>query len=322
MTHVEPEDILRRALHAAAESVEPAAEGLTHIRARLSAPRPLAIAWLIGIWEIVSQFVMLRLEAVLDWLGSSLRTAPRTVDGLLYPVTERLRPVTERLRPVTERLQPLTDRLRPALAWLIAAVAWLGRMIRPAQAGSEERRPRYPWVRPAIAMAAVVLVAVVGGFALSGRLNQISQAASSVFSSGSQTANSGGGGTHNSGVTGNGTHLPPSPGPSGRSGATPSPTPSCRPTAKAKAHPTVSPTPTQAPTVAPTTTSPTTSPTTSSPSPTAPATTPPTTSGPDQGNSSDATQSAQDNAVVVIGARSGSDAAASPTPTPACTAGG
>src|SRR6516164_7951807 len=183
MTHVEPEDILRRALHAAAESVEPAAEGLTQIRARLSAPRPLALAWLIAAWETVSQFVMLWLEAVLDWLGSSLRTAPRTMDGLLYPVTERL-------RPVTERLQPLAERLRPALAWLIAAMAWLGRMIRPAQAGSEERRPRYAWVRPAVAMAAVVLVAVVGGFALSGRLNQISQAASSVFSSGGQTAKS------------------------------------------------------------------------------------------------------------------------------------
>ena len=99
MTHVEPEDILRRALHAAAESVEPATEGLTQIRARLSAPRPLAVAWLIAAWEIVSQFVMLRLEAALDWLGSSLRTAPRTVDGLLYPAAERLQPLARAAAP-------------------------------------------------------------------------------------------------------------------------------------------------------------------------------------------------------------------------------
>jgi len=291
MTHVEPEDILRRALHAAAESVEPAAEGLTQIRARLSAPRPLALAWLIAAWETVSQFVMLWLEAVLDWLGSSLRTAPRTMDGLLYPVTERL-------RPVTERLQPLAERLRPALAWLIAAMAWLGRMIRPAQAGSEERRPRYAWVRPAVAMAAVVLVAVVGGFALSGRLNQISQAASSVFSSGGQTAKSNGGGTHTSGVNGGGTPIPTSPGPSGRNGGSPTPTSSCTPTAKPTSHPTVSP---------------------SSPVPT----TPPATSGPNQSISSASIQTAQDSAVVVVGALSGSGAAASPSPSPSsCTSGG
>ena len=301
MTHVEPEDILRRALHAAAESVEPAAEGLTQIRARLSAPRPLALAWLIAAWETVSQFVMLWLEAVLDWLGSSLRTAPRTMDGLLYPVTERL-------RPVTERLQPLAERLRPALAWLIAAMAWLGRMIRPAQAGSEERRPRYPWVRPAIAMAAVVLVAVVGGFALSGRLNQISQAASSVFSSGGQTAKSNGGGTHTSGVNGGGTPIPTSPGPSGRNGGSPTPTSSCTPTAKPTSHPTVSPS----------------SPVPTTPPPTTPPpTTPPATSGPNQSISSASIQTAQDSAVVVVGALSGSGAAASPSPSPSsCTSGG
>src|SRR5215467_789744 len=113
MRHLEPEDILRRALHAAAESVEPATEGLTQIRARLSTPRPLAVAWLLAAWETASQFVMLRLEAALDWLGNSLHTALRTADGLLYPAAERLRPLTERLRPLTERLRPLTERLRP-----------------------------------------------------------------------------------------------------------------------------------------------------------------------------------------------------------------
>jgi hypothetical protein len=312
MRHLEPEDILRQALRAAAQSVEPAPEGLTQIRARLSTPHPLAVAWLLDGWETASQFVTLRLEAALDWLANSLHTALRTVDGLLYPLTERL--------------QPVTERLRPALAWLIAAVAWLGRMIRPTQAGSEERRPRYAWVRPAIAMAAVVLVAVVGGFALSGRLNVISQSGLNVFSSGGQTANSNGGGTHNSGVTGNGTHPQPSPGPSGRNGASPSPTSSCKPKAKPKAHPSPTPTtPTQTPTrsVSPTTAPPTTAPPTTAPPTTAPPTTPPPTSGPEQGTSpAPATQSAQVSAVIIIGARSGSAAAANSTPSPTCSSGG
>ena len=313
MRHLEPEDILRRALHAAAESVEPAPEGLTQIRARLSTPRPVAVAWLLAGWETASQFVMLRLESALDWLANSLHTAMRTADGLLYPVAERL-------RPVTERLQPLAERLRPALAWLIAGVAWLGRMIRPAQAGSEERRSRYAWMRPAIAMAAVVLVAVVGGFALSGLPNVISQSGLNVFSSGGQTTKGNGGGPHNSGVNGNGTHLQPSSGPSGKNGASPTPTASCRP--KAKPKPKLSPTvsPSLQPTVQPTSPSPT-SPSPTSPSPTSPApSSPPTTSGPEQ--SSSATQSAQVSALVIIGARSGSAAAASPTPSPTCSSGG
>ena len=287
MTHVEPEDILRRALHVAAESVEPATEGLTQIRARLSAPRPLAIAWLTAVWETVSQFVMLRTEAALDWLRSSLRTAPRTVDGLLYPATERL--------------QPLAERLRPARTWLAAAVAWLGRMIRPAQAGSEERRPRYPWVRPIAAMAAVVLVAVVGGFALSGRINEISQAASSVFSSG-QTTNGKSSGTHNSGVngSGSGSRLQPSSGPSGRNGASPSPSATCKPKAKAKPKSTPTATPPSQPTTSP--------PSSSPPSTSPPSSSPPPSSGPDTSS----TQAAQDSAVVIIG----SAAAASPSPSP------
>ena len=305
MRHLEPEDVLRQALSAAAESLEPAPEGLTQIRARLSTPRPLAAAWLLAGWETASQFVMLRLEAALDWLASSLHTALRTADGLLYPAAERLRPVTERLRP--------------ALSWLIAAVAWLGRMIRPVQAGSEERRSRYAWVRPAITMAAVVLVAVVGGFALSGQLNVISQSGLNVFSSGGQTTKGNGGGTQHSGVNGNGTHLPPSSGPSGKNGASPTPTASCKPKAKPAAHPTPTPTPTVKPTQS---VSPSPSPTTPSPSPTtpSPSTSPPTTSGPEQSTS--ATQSAQVSALVIIGAQADSAAAASPTPSPTCSSGG
>jgi hypothetical protein len=310
MRHLEPEDILRQALRAAAEAVEPAPEGLTQIRARLSTPRPLAFAWLLSGWETASQFVMLRLEAMLDWLANSLHTALRTADGLLYPAAERMR--------------PLTERLRPALPWLIAAVAWVRRVIQPAQAG-EERRVRYAWVRPAIAMAAVVLVAVVGGFALSGRLNQISQAASSVFSSG-QTTTGKGGGTHNTKVNGGAPRPQPASGPSGKNGASPAPAHSCRPAAKAKPKPSPTVTPsTSSPTIQPTTPTPT-SPSPSSPTPTTPApTTPPPTSGPEQSpstSSASATQSAQLSALVIIGARSGSAAATSPTPSPTCSSGG
>jgi len=243
MTHLEPEDILRRALREAAGSVEPAADGLTQIRARLSPPRPLLVAWLVAAWETVSQFVMLRLEPALAEIGPRLSTALRAADTRLEPVT----------------------------GWLAAAVAWLRRTIKPPS-GSDERPSRYGWVRPVVALAVVVLIAVVGGLAMSGLPSQIARDGLNVFSG--QTHGSGGGGHSSGGVTGGGKHYQPTSGTSGTSGTSPtSPaTSSGSPKAKAKSTPTPTPTPT------PTTPSPSTSP---SPSP---STTPPPSPTPSPGD--------------------------------------
>jgi hypothetical protein len=300
MRHLEPEDILRQALHQAAESVEPATDGLSRIRSRLATPRPLVIAWIVACWETVSQFVMLRLEPVLAALAGRLSTGLRTAE--------------QRLQPAAERLQPVTDRLRPAFGWLLAAAAWLRRVIKPH--GSDERPSRYAWVRPAIAMAAVVLVAVAGGFALSGLPHQISQAAQSVFSTG-QTHGSGGG-TRAPGTSGGGHQLGTAPGgATTRGGASPTPSPSCSPTAKRKPKP--SPTPTPSP--SPTTPSP--SPTTPSPSPSTQPTPTPSPSGSgdsspspstDQGpQSASAAGSAQLSAAVFL-----TSVQSSPSPSPSC----
>jgi hypothetical protein len=246
MTHLEPEDILRRALREAAGSVEPAADGLTQIRARLSPPRPLLVAWLVAAWETVSQFVMLRLEPALAEIGPRLSTALRAADTRLEPVT----------------------------GWLVAAVVWLRRTIKP-QSGSDERPSRYGWVRPVAALAVVVLIAVVGGLALSGLPSQIARDGLNVFSG--QTHGSGGGGHSSGGVTGGGKHYQPTSGTSSTSGTAPtSPaTSSSSPKSKAKSTPTPTPSSTSpSPTTSPTTSSPTPSPTTSSP------TTPPPSAGP------------------------------------------
>jgi hypothetical protein len=307
MTHLEPEDILRRALHQAADSVEPATDGLSQIRARLATPRPLLIAWLVAAWETASQFVMLRLEpalaALAEWLSTGLRTAER-----------HLQPVTDRLRPAGQRLGPVTG-------WLVAAVAWLRRVIKP-QTGPEGRPSRYAWVRPVAAMAAVVLVAVAGGFALSGLPHQISQAAQSVFSS---SQPHGSGGAHTPGTSGGGQHLRSSPGASSRSATSPSPSPSCSSKPKPKSTTTPKPTPTTQPT--PTTTPTTPAPTTPAPTTTPPATptpsptdtgsnpTPSTNQGAQGTQSAPATQSAQVSAAVfLVGVDSGSN----PSPSPSC----
>ena len=41
------EEVLRRVLHTAADSIEPGADGLARIRSRVTSPRPASVAWLL-----------------------------------------------------------------------------------------------------------------------------------------------------------------------------------------------------------------------------------------------------------------------------------
>src|SRR5262245_8767711 len=101
MTHSEQEEVLRRALHAVADTIEPAADGLERIRERLSKPRPLAVAWLMAGWTGLAQPLLLRMEPVraelVGRMSEPLGTWPR-------PAIERLRPAIERLLTTIERL--------------------------------------------------------------------------------------------------------------------------------------------------------------------------------------------------------------------------
>ena len=72
MTHPDQEEILRRALHAVADAIEPAADGLERIRGRLSKPRPLAVAWLMAGWTGVAQPALLRMEPVVAEVAGRL----------------------------------------------------------------------------------------------------------------------------------------------------------------------------------------------------------------------------------------------------------
>ncbi len=86
MSTLEPdyEAILRRSLHAAAESVEPAGDGLQQIRARLRKPRPFVLAWLLADSELARP-VFSGLESAADWYLQVLRRSGQA----LRPVAER-----------------------------------------------------------------------------------------------------------------------------------------------------------------------------------------------------------------------------------------
>jgi type II secretory pathway pseudopilin PulG len=280
MTSLDLEEILRRELHAAAESIEPAADGLNQIRARLSAPRPLAIAWLMVGWTSVGQPTLLRLDQVLVAFGDWLRAVAR---------------------PVTEPLQPLADRLAPAIQPALRKA----RALFGPRTETGGHSSRYAWLRPALVMAAVVAIAVAGGFALTGLPRQIQQAAQSMLSNPAHTTKNGQG----SNVTGNGKPMPTP----GAVSPTPKPSATCSPSRKHKATPSPSSTPSPTPTPTPTPTvgsSPTPSPP-DSPSPT------PSASGDDPTTSSPASgQSASETSDVSLN----SAATDKPTPDPSCTA--
>ena len=84
------DEILRRALHAAAGSVQPADDGLDRIQARLTTPRPLLVAWVIAAWAAVARRTAGALASVSTW-RQSVPGAARG-PGHARPSPWRLRP--------------------------------------------------------------------------------------------------------------------------------------------------------------------------------------------------------------------------------------
>src|SRR5215469_2972261 len=157
MTHSEQEEILRRALHAVADAIEPAADGLERIRERLSRPRPLAVAWLMAGWTGLAQPVLLRMEAV-----------PAELTGRMSG--------------------RLGTWLRPAIEWLLAAI----RLLRPRSGMSRQEK-----LRSGLAFAAAALIGTVGGLALStGLPEHVIQEASSFLSPRQAPSTAGAGHNH------------------------------------------------------------------------------------------------------------------------------
>ena len=235
MTHSEQEEILRRALHAVADTIEPAADGLERIRERLTRPRPLAVAWAIAAWTSLVQALQLRLEPAAHGKAGRLGSW---------------------LRLVIRSLETVGERLRPAVEATLAAA----RALRPGSGMS-----RHEKLRSALAFGAAAVIGAAGGFALSAGLPQ--QVISAALStSPNSTHHSTGGGNNPGGSNGTGQNLPTGSGtaPGGTHKASPSATASCKP-----------PTPGASVSQIPPITSPSTKPSSTGPSTTPPSSTPP-----------------------------------------------
>src|SRR4249920_3585790 len=68
------EELLRRALHSAADSVEPSEDGLERIRARLTSPHPLPVAWVMAAYPEAARRALGGLHSVAAWLQTVFGT--------------------------------------------------------------------------------------------------------------------------------------------------------------------------------------------------------------------------------------------------------
>jgi hypothetical protein len=131
------EDALRRALTAAAESIEPAGDGLQRIRHRLDSPRRRSI-----------------LSGCTEWL--ELRGTRFLIR--LEPVTEAGRTALGRSGPLAALLSFLRGLLSPRAARRAGrAGGHRGTAGSPGRLG-----PAGPWLKPVFAVSAAVAIVVVG----------------------------------------------------------------------------------------------------------------------------------------------------------------
>jgi hypothetical protein len=275
------EDVLRRALHAAADGIEPAGDGLERIRARLTAPRPLPVVWLVTGYAAAASTVLSWLQVLTD--RARITSGPAARPGMAAPAQA----------PGSSRSQ---RQIR------LAMPAWLRSGGAPGPGG-------HSWLRPAIAagVAACVLAAgamvMVGGVRDPGGFLSVltgdsghaggsslaGQSSGKIGTGGGSGGSPGGGGPVRPGQPGYASGACPplvarppvggaSPGPSVSTSPSATPTPAASSTPSTSASP--SPTPTTSGSPSPTPT-PTPTPTTSaSPSPSA-------TTSPASGTTSD-----------------------------------
>jgi hypothetical protein len=251
------DEILSRALRVAADSIEPAGDGLERIRARLTTPRPLPVAWLMASYTDVALPALIWLRSVLDSLVAWLRAEPSGSSG--HSVSgHSVSGHSVSGHSVSGHSVSGHSASGHSASGHIASghrgldprgfVGRISQALIPLAPGSLARR--YGWLRP-VAIAAAVIVAVAGGYGLT-------QLRSTMLNTGEQILPLIPGSSHTHGGSSDshgfnpitGSSGGPSTGP-GHRHAQPSSSASCAP---GPLGPTPQPSATPSPTVGPTTT--------------------------------------------------------------------
>ena len=162
------EDALRRALTAAAESIEPAGDGLQRIRRRLDSRRsPRSV-----------------LSGCAEWLE---------LHGTRFLV--RLEPVTEAGRAALRRTGPLVALVSFVRGLLSPQAARRAGGHRGAAGSPGRLGPAGPWLKPVLAVSAAVAIVVVGVVILNHETGTLIRPSNSVTKPSNQGSPLGGGGT-------------------------------------------------------------------------------------------------------------------------------
>ncbi|HEY1321398.1 MAG TPA: hypothetical protein VGF32_14175 [Streptosporangiaceae bacterium] len=308
------DDALRRAFQAMADPIEPVGDGLVRIRAQLDGPW-LRRQWKLFLHECIDLVVLLwvRSQPFLSWLRDSAGNAAGVAWFLLSTFLGRVgRAIRDIPASIHRSYWAMRDRFA-ALSFRGSGWSFVPEAGKPAprpEHSPAHRAPQRPrgqgvtatigWLRPALAVASVLVVVSVGALSVPQlRAAIMSPTASdggvSQNAGGPGGAGPGGGGADGQGqpggVAGSSTHSPGSDeaGQTSRAGAsspapgstgcpTPAPAPSSSPPPSTSPSPSPSPSPSSSPSASPTP-SPTDSPSpavqnTPTPAPAAPTPTP------------------------------------------------
>ena len=261
------EEVLRRALHSAANDLEPTGDGLTQIFRRVAAP------WLVRqVWLLATDCVDL-LRLITIWLQPMVAWAVAVLAAVGGSVHEALRQLTSQA-PAAAPISAGQHRRGQA-----RAAVFCGRS--PALKARARARAAIAWLRPAVPVAVAAAVVMTGTVALSQTVARIelsgdrgagtSALAGRALATGDHrqspqsdrtgpslaqippawpgtTPASGRGATHQHSCAA--TRCPP--GPAGAPPSGPATTPSAQPTTSPSPSPAPSPSPSPAPTPTPT----------------------------------------------------------------------
>ena len=186
-TEAQYEQALRRVLHAAADGIEPVGDGLERIRARLTAPQPLPLAWLLAAY------------------AACCRTALSWLEPLSGQVKARSVPAASWAQAGSSLRALAQQRAGPGPPGTLGALAERFRL------RSAPPR-RHGWLRPAAAMAVAVCVIAAGVLATRGLPNAITS--SGLYRNVTRNGSHSGTGRPGS-LNGQGTRVPSGPSRSG-----------------------------------------------------------------------------------------------------------
>jgi hypothetical protein len=131
------DDVLRRALHVAAESIEPSADGLERIRARLGTPPALSFASVVAWYSEVA-------TRIVEWAAPILRTALEA----FWSIIDRFRPAAAEPGQNGPHFGWLRPMAAMGTAIFVVAAGAFAIMTLPQAISSSGRVSFLPWVHP------------------------------------------------------------------------------------------------------------------------------------------------------------------------------